>query len=258
LIRTAIRSERRAEWRNLHLHLGLRRSQLGLTQRTLAERTGIRQSEISLIESGKRLPTLSQLAALAEHLAVPLQWFINGRVSADYDPAAIALELQYLGIADLLFNRVTVPGAFREPEQILALALRGDAPDPRIIEAIPYVLNSRPWFPFVQDQRSWNRWLLYAYAQRFDERVLRRLGWLIDIAFLIRFKFPHRVDPESDTALEWVKKQAWQARTQEEDSLGYPSQRPAQLPAVHKRWRITYATTVDAFVERAKRVIGGD
>jgi hypothetical protein len=38
-----------------------------------------------------------------------------------------------------------VPGAFRPPEQIVAWAIRGDHPDPRIVEALPAVF-------------AWNRW----------------------------------------------------------------------------------------------------
>src|SRR5438105_3854453 len=104
--------KRRSEWRDLGTHLKNRRILLGLSQAALARACGVKQSYVSQIESGRRTPTLDQLVALAERLDVPLQWFINGKVEADYDAAGIALELRALGIRDLIFNKITVPGAF--------------------------------------------------------------------------------------------------------------------------------------------------
>lgn len=208
----------------------------------MARACGIKQSYLSHIELGKRKPTLDQLASFAERLDVPLQWFINGKVQPGYAPEELALELRALGITDLLARSVKVPGAFRPPEEVLILSLRGDAVDPRVLEAIPTILVNR----------KWDRWLLYAYARKYDARALVRLGWLIDVAFIIRDKVPHQVDPVSDSALEWIRKRAWDKRSKQTDSLGFPSEKPASLPAVHRRWNISYATSLSGFIERAK------
>ncbi|MBL8821897.1 MAG: helix-turn-helix transcriptional regulator [Planctomycetia bacterium] len=232
----------RVEWKSLSVHLKNRRIALGLSQGALAQACGIKQSYLSHIELGKRKPTLDQLAAFAERLDVPLQWFINGKVQPGYAPEDIALELRALGISDLLASKVKVPGAFRTPEEVLILSLRGDEVDPRVLEAVPFILVNR----------KWDRWLLYAYARKYDARALVRLGWLIDIAFIIREKLPHQVDPVSDSVLEWIRKQAWDKRSKHTDGMGFPTEKPASLPAVHRRWKISYATTLSGFIERAK------
>ena len=71
---------------------------------------------------------------------------------------ALAPELHVLGVVDLLFARGAVPGAFRAPEATVALALSGNSPDPRIVEAIPAVLAWNPW----------NAYLLDAYGRSYD------------------------------------------------------------------------------------------
>ena len=48
------------------------RKTLGLTQAELAEKTGIRQSNISRIESGAASPTIDTLARLAEGMGKKL------------------------------------------------------------------------------------------------------------------------------------------------------------------------------------------
>jgi transcriptional regulator with XRE-family HTH domain len=235
----------RLEWQDVGLHLRSRRVGLRLSQKALARVIGVKQSFLSQLEAGKRTPTLDQLAALAERLDVPLQWFINGKTQPDFDNTGIALELRALGIEDLLFKQVVVPGAFREPEQILALALRGDAPDARVLETIPYILNNRVW----------DRWLLFAYALKYDRRVLHRLGWLIDIALILRGQIPHQVDPRTDTDLEWIKRQAWKRRPPRPVDLGFSPPPIDQLPTVHRRWRIHYPTNLQGFLDRINKLL---
>ena len=49
------------------------RIQSGLTQKELAERSGIRQSNISRIERGDAVPTIATLAAIAKGIGKKLQ-----------------------------------------------------------------------------------------------------------------------------------------------------------------------------------------
>ena len=135
----------------------------GLSQQELASHSKISQSRISGIEHGRVLPTLPQLTRLARALEVPLQWFINGEPTPGTEIPALALELRHLGIVDLLVPKATVPGAFRPTEQIVALAVHGSQPEPRIVEAIPAVLAWNPWYPP----------LLRAYSRR-----VRSRSWL--------------------------------------------------------------------------------
>jgi hypothetical protein len=178
-------------------------------------------------------------------LAVPLQWFLNGFTVPGEEVSEIALELQNLGVVDLLVPNAVVPGAFRPTEQVIALAVSGNQPVPRIIEAIPAVL-------------AWNRWsptVLRAYSYRRDLRAGIRLAWLADVALTI-----HRNDGfpggcpqrrELETFVRWWSKHPIQPVRA--DDLGRPGEGDV-LPPVWKRWKITYAAPLSAFVERARHL----
>lgn len=72
-------AEFKAEWENGELEYQLMmmvlkaRSEQHLTQSQLAERTGIRQSNISRIEKGQAVPSISTLRRIAEGLGKRLQ-----------------------------------------------------------------------------------------------------------------------------------------------------------------------------------------
>src|SRR5262245_57706236 len=146
-----------------------------LTQAQLAAASGLDQPRLSRLEKGRRRATLDEAVRLARVLVVSLQWFLNGANFPGSAVPDITLELRGLGVVDLLVPEAPVPGAFRSPEQVVALAASGDQPEPRIIEAIPAVLAWR---------RNWSVPLLRAFS-RSDRRALTRLAWLADIALTI-------------------------------------------------------------------------
>lgn len=210
-----------------------------LSQAALAQGSGLRQKDISLIEHGKWQPSLKVLTKLARQLDVPLQYFINGCNEADSRPNSLTLELRGLGIIDLSAAKALVPGAFRDKEQVVALSLQGRAPDPRIVEAIPYVLL----------KHEWDAGLFVAYLKRYDARALYRAAWLIDIAQIIRDDVGVVGQRFSEASLTKVQEQA--QKPNEPDSLGYPAIDGKKLPPVHRRWNITFATEVQGFLNRA-------
>ena len=118
-------------------NLAAARALRGLSQKELASLCGLSQVQISYFEGGKRWPTLPQLAKLAEVLEIPFEEFLTSRDRSEIDLREIALELRSLGIVDLRIGNARVPGAFHAPEQVISLALAGDEPEPRIVEAIP-------------------------------------------------------------------------------------------------------------------------
>jgi transcriptional regulator with XRE-family HTH domain len=216
-----------------------------LTQKQLAARAGTDAARISRIEVGIEQPTVPQLFRFAKVLAVSLQWFINGSNHPGAELPEIAIELQSLGVADLFVPSAVVPGAFRSTEEVLALAVSGDQPELRIIEALPAVL-------------AWNCWsapLLRAVSRRHDPRAPIRLAWLADVALTIHRTggFPGGCPQqrELEAFVRWWSERFPQSARN--DDLGRPAEQNA-VPPVSKRWKISYAGSLSDFAERAERL----
>jgi transcriptional regulator with XRE-family HTH domain len=229
------------ELQKLGQNLASARVSRGLSQKELASLCRLSQAQISYFEGGRRWPTLLQLTKLAEVLEVPLNRLLSGPERPAVSLQEIAFELRNLGIVDLSVGNAPIPGAFRPVEQIISLALAGDEPEPRIVEAIPAVL-------------AWNTWrpdLLRAYARAHDPRVVSRVAWLADIALTIdrTHGFPGGV--QNGQQLSRLLKLAKPAR--HPDDLGRPAA-GTRLPPVSKRWNITYAANLATFLDRAKHL----
>ncbi len=140
------------------------RLQSGMTQRRLATAADVQRTHIVRIEAGTRVPHLDEALRLAAALKVSLQKLARGTQRPSSDLRGIAVELFRLGIWDLEVSGSRVPGAFRRPEQIVAAALQGDRPEPRIVEAIPALLA----------RRRFDAPLLLAFAGHYDPRIRRR------------------------------------------------------------------------------------
>jgi transcriptional regulator with XRE-family HTH domain len=223
------------------VHLQRARNWRGLTQKQLAERCGLHPSILSRIESGKREASLGEVVRLAEALHVPLEWFVTGKERPGSALPDIAAELWHLGIVDLIVPRARVPGTYRPAEEVLALAVGTERPEPRVIEALPAVL-------------AWNRWrpgLLEAFARVTHPKALTRLAWLTEITlFLDRTAgFPGGL-VGADELTDFLTKVD---PPREPDNLGQPGA-PAADHRVWKYWRITYPVELSAFQERAERL----
>jgi transcriptional regulator with XRE-family HTH domain len=213
----------------------------GFTQEQLAQSSKLHQSIISAFENGRRLPTVPQLLQLASVLKVSLQWFLTGTNNAGDELRDISVQLQSLGIADLQLTDERVPGTFRRDEEIMALALTGNAPSARIIEAMPAVLA---W-------NAKNRFVLRSFADLYDPRIKHRLGWLADIALTIHrdHGFPGGCPYFSN--LEAFVREI-ELPTQE-DPLGFAND-VDQRPPVSLRWKMRYPAKLASFRERAERL----
>jgi transcriptional regulator with XRE-family HTH domain len=238
------RSAEPSELGDLGSHLGRARLERRLSQAELAARCALSQAQISYFELGQRRPTLDQLVRIAKALDYSIEGLIAGANRPGTELRHMALELRSLGISDLWVKDAVVPGAFRRPEELVALAVGGEEPDPRIVEAIPAVL-------------AWNEIdpvLLRAYGLATRPRTTPRLAWLADITLAIdrRGGFPGgcrkrplerftRIVPAAATEPD-----AW-------DSLGRPM---AKLPTspIWKRWRINYDADLAQFEQRARHL----
>lgn len=232
------------EWKEVGKHLSRARRQMGLTQKGLADKCQLRQGEISAFESGRRHPTLAQLTELARSLDVPLQWFISGTLEGAVGTLAeLTVELRYWGIRDLPMQDIRIPGAFRPVEQLICLAIRGDAVPRLIVESMPYLLATV----------KWKSRLITAYAREVgDSRVLTRLGWLADITRSL-YKAGQLAEAANQRgALNTLSKKA--TKGEKADSLGHPASDWATVPVVNMRWNMTYASNMDDFKKRVEQL----
>src|SRR5262245_35482208 len=135
--------------------LSAARNERGLTQTELAERCQLKRQQINYFESGVRVPSLKQLFQISRALDLPLQRLLSGTNQPGSEVREMAIELRNMGLIDLWVESPIVPGAFRHPEEVLALAVAGEKPETRIVEGVPTIL-------------AWNQWnssLLWAFAR---------------------------------------------------------------------------------------------
>lgn len=219
-------------------HLALARKERGLTQVELAEVCGLAQQQVSFIEAGRRQPTLDQLLRIAKALDLSIQRLLGGSDRPGTGRKDIAIELLCLGMADLWVKDATVPGAFRRPEEVVALAVSGREPDPRIIEAIPAVL-------------AWNRinpTLLKAYGLL--TKTTRRLAWLADIALAIEKQGGFPGGCRKEPLLRFLKTIPLPTAGTACDGLGKPVDGSPTSP-LWRRWKISYDADASQFRDRA-------
>lgn len=226
------------ELRDLGTHLLLARLERGFSQDGLAKACRLSQTQVSLFETGRRRPSLDQFMRLARALDVPLQRLLNGQDRPGVALKDLAVELRRLGAVDLWLADAAVPGAARRPEEVIALAVSGGSPDPRVIEALPALM-------------SWNEidpGILQAHGNATG--VAYRLAWLADIALAVDRQrgFP------GGCRREWLERflkmvgpprpgAPW-------DDLGRPGESVPRSP-VWRRWKIRYGAKLDDFHRRA-------
>jgi transcriptional regulator with XRE-family HTH domain len=226
------------ELEHLGLHLYHARRQRGLSQEELARVCELSQAQVSLFESSRRLPSLSQFVRLAQALDVPLQQLLTGTERPGIELSDIVVELRLLGAADLSVVDARVPGAARRPEEVIALAAAGSRPDPRVVETLPALLSWNAIHPAI----------LRGCAM--VTRTTNRLAWLTEIALAVdrqkgfpggcrrapleRFLKAVKLPPSAST---------W-------DDLGRPGERAPASP-IWRRWKICYGATMKDFENRA-------
>jgi transcriptional regulator with XRE-family HTH domain len=239
-----LNQRRSTEIRHLGSHLSAARHQRGLSQAELAARCGLSQAQVSYFELGLRRPTLDQLVRIARSLDVSIERLVTGSDRPGDGLRDLAIELRYLGLVDLWVDDPVVPGAFRRAEEVIARAVSGQEPNPRILEAIPAIL-------------AWNRInpiLLRAYGLMARPRVTRRLAWLADIALAIdrRGGFPGGCRKEQ--LVRFTQKIPLPPPGSDDwDDLGRPMANTPASP-IWRRWRVSYDADLASFEQRARHL----
>ena len=226
------------ELRNLDKNILRIRLNRGLSQNRLAQDCGLSQAQVSLFESGRRLPSLDQFIRIARALDVPLQVLLGGTDCSDRELKHLAVELRGLGAVDLWVADTVVPAAARRAEEVIALAVSGARPDPRVVETIPALL-------------SWNLSnpsALKLYGSM--TKTIYRLAWLADVALAIDRQqyFPGGCCiPHLERFLKMVRVPPKESPY---DDLGMPEEGAPKSP-IWRRWKISAGMTLDDFTRRA-------
>ncbi|QVL30762.1 helix-turn-helix transcriptional regulator [Telmatocola sphagniphila] len=217
------------------------RLRAGLTQAGLARQSQVHRLKIVRIETAEYSPVWEELLQLAAALRVPIQKFITGKTRPPGGLKGIAQELYQLGIKDYVVEGALVPGAFRRIEEVIALVLRGDRPDSRIVDALPLVLANQ----------ELNIGLAFAFAKLYDRRVRVRLAWLCDVTIALS-RLPDFPIPISyPEVLEKITKRV--KKPTEPDDLGLAGKQRVSSP-IWRRWNITYAGTMESFQIRLREL----
>jgi transcriptional regulator with XRE-family HTH domain len=230
-----------SDLRQLGVHLALARARSGFSQAALAVRCCLTQQQISYFESGTRTPTLEQILRITRVLDIPIQHLLTGSDRPGIGLEGLAIELRRLGIVDLWVRDVPVPGSFRRPEEVINLALAGEAPDPRIVEAIPAALA---WADVDSD-------LLAGHAAAAG--TTRRLAWLADVALAIDRQAGFPGGCRRGPLERFLRVTDLPSESEAWDDLGKPSAEPAASP-LWRRWRIVYDADLTQFRDRAKHL----
>ena len=144
------------------------RQQLRWTQKRAAAKFGVSQPYLSLLENGLRPVPSGLVNRLAKHAPVP-PTALPLKVESGFDPQAFAASLGALGYPR--FSYLAKSGRRENPAALLLGALRQDQLEPRLTEALPWLLLHYPTL-------DWN-WLV-EHAKR--QNLQNRLGFLVSLA----------------------------------------------------------------------------
>ncbi len=213
---------------------------LALKQSQVARLADLSRLKVGRAELGQYVPRFDETVRLAAALKLSLSELAYDRPRPSNHLRGFAIELYQLGICDLEVSGVEAPGSLRRPEEVVVLAVRGDRPEPRVIEAMPLVLARQRLRSFMLD----------AFVKLYDIRVGPRLGWLCELTLSLARHPSFPVELRSQAKLEILSKK-W-GRSADTDSLGHPTS--TTVPPIWKRRNISYAGRPEDFMLRTREV----
>jgi hypothetical protein len=184
---------------------------------------------------------------MAREYGWPLVYFATGRVRTGADSRALAAHLFHWGLRDVADNERPILGEVRAFEDVAAESAREGVP--ALIEAVPALLLRNDFDP---DD-------LLASARRFA--TVRRVGWLNEIAEQISRELELRwlhPDAARNVRATWVA--AWAEiasdATEEEPDVDPSGPPKGEIPPVTQRWGIRSDVSLEAFLKRARVILG--
>lgn len=191
------------------------RRRKGWTQREAATRLGVSQTYLSLVENGRRALSKPLARKVQRDFEVPATELpVDVTHASPNDPQAVAnalAALDYPGFTHLRGGRRV------NPAQLLLTALRMPDLEPRLVEALPWVVWQHPAL-------NWP-WLI-GQAKLHD--LQNRLGFVVALAS--RVAEVHG-QPDTSAVLAAVEGQLEPSRLVREDTLCRES-----MPQAERRW----------------------
>ena len=192
------------------------RRQKGWTQRETAEKLGVSQPYLSLLEQGCRPLTKRLLSKLQRHFDVPATELHVEAPKPNVGAQQVAEALGALGYPGFVYLK---RGARWHPAQVLLTALQQSNLETRLAEALPWVVLHYP-------NLNWD-WLLER-AKVND--VQNRLGFVVT---LTRQLAEQHGDHATGARLSGFEQQLERARLVKEDTLGRESMTVAERQWLH-------------------------
>jgi transcriptional regulator with XRE-family HTH domain len=189
----------------------------GLSQVQAAAGLGVSQPYVAMLEAGKRRLTPDLLRrAMALYGLSPSVLSPRDHVSRDAAPDTLAQDLAALGYPGFSYLRPKhwTP---KNPGEVLMAALAKDDLEPRVVEALP-------WLVFVYADLDW-RW---AAREAKLHDLQNRLGFVVSLARALAVRAG---DLRKAERLGHVEHELERSRLAHEDTLGR-----ASLPEPERRW----------------------
>jgi transcriptional regulator with XRE-family HTH domain len=245
-------ARRTKKWQPIGTRLKEARNDAGLTLSELADLTGISVASLSRFESDRAEPSFGDVCVIARELGWPLHHFATGRARKGDDTSALAAELHFWGLRDLLLAERVLLGEVRTFEELFADAL-ARVLDVRVLEGLPALLLRNPF----ETQEL--------YVQSVACASIRRVGWLAEVAEEIAKKLPREtVQPEAGRRLQSIQSAAWrQPAPPEPDYIGPLASQQFRdrvwndSPSIARRWKISCDISLEQFHRRADSILGG-
>ncbi|MGH9318784.1 MAG: helix-turn-helix domain-containing protein [Vicinamibacteria bacterium] len=247
------------KWQPIGKWLRTARQTAGLSLAALSSRTGVSVSSLVRFESDRSVPSFADVCVIAQHLGWPLLYFAAGAERRGDDIRAVVAQLRFWGLRDVHAAETLLLGEVRPFEELLAGVTAGKV-NLRILEALPALLLKNRFEPAELISKGESR------------GTLSRLGWIADIASYVSERLPpSHSQPDSKRRLDAIKKAAEDRllSATELDRIDYlgvlsPSSSPESRerlwkssPPLTRRWKIACDIKLDAFVERARSLLGG-
>jgi transcriptional regulator with XRE-family HTH domain len=190
------------------------RQRKGWTQHDMAQKLGVSQPYLSLLEQGHRPLTKRLLAKVQRYLEVPVTELPVDDPQPNVSAQRVAEALGRLGYPGFAHLR---RGARWHPAQVLLAALAQANLETRLAEALP-------WVVLHYADLNWD-WLLERVKVK---DVQNRLGFVVTLA---RKLAERRADRQTMLTLSTVEQRLERARLAREDTLGRES-----MTGVERRW----------------------